>query len=86
MISDIERRKRSKIQFNRIKAAVSENWPYLEVVFDANPVENTLRFYVETQDHVRMIETSGNLTLDELEKRTEDQLREALVSLSGGRL
>jgi hypothetical protein len=86
MISDEVRRNRSEIQINRIDAAVANRRPTLEVVFEANPVENTLRFYVATKDHIRVIESSGNLTLDELEKLTDDRLWELLVSLSGGRL
>ncbi len=86
MISDIERRKRSQIQIDRIGAAITNNWPGLTVVFDKAPVENTLRFYVETQDHVRVIETSGHLALDQLEQWTDEQLRDALKSLAGGRL
>jgi hypothetical protein len=77
---------RSKTQIDRIEAFVAQNWPGHVVVWDNAPVENTLRFYVETRDHVRVIETSGNITLDEFEKRTDDQLHDLLVTLSAGKL
>jgi hypothetical protein len=86
VISDIEYRKRSERQMNKIRAAVAGNWPALIVVFDAAPVTGTLRFRVETVDHVPVIESSGNLAFDELEKWTDEELPDVPASLSGGRL
>jgi hypothetical protein len=86
MDSDLERRRRSSIQMERIKAVIAAIQPGLVVVFEANPVEHTLRFGAETKDHISIISTSGNLALDQLESWTDDQLRTRLVSLAGGRL
>jgi hypothetical protein len=83
VLSDIKGR---RMQMDRIDSAISAIRPGLEVVYDAVPVPGTLRFRVKTQSDVPIIETSGNLWLDHLESLSDEQLRELLERLAGGRL
>jgi hypothetical protein len=65
---------------------ITELWPNLTVVADDSPTASTVRFRVETRDHTAIIETSGHLSLDEIESWSDEMLLETLRALAGDRL
>jgi hypothetical protein len=86
MISDVEKRRKAEAQIDRIRRIASGLESNCEVIFDGQPVPGTLRFRVETPAHVRLIESSGNIAIEDLESWTDEQLQERLVALSNHRL
>ena len=81
----LETRQQAARQMERVRRVTTVRNPHFFLIFDAQPVNGTLRFRLETDSHVQIIETSGNIPVQQLQKWSDEELYDLLVRLSGGR-